>query len=74
MTANPPPERVRTTVDLDPTTHKSLRQWALDEDVKIVDVWRALLHRLLTDEQVARKVRRDLQGKQITRHRPPKRS
>jgi len=56
--------------------HRELRRWALEHDVKLTDVWPALIGRLLTDQQVERKVERDLEASRspVTGRRGPRRA
>lgn len=52
---------VRITVDLAPDLHNQLKIWAATEGVKLSDVVRALASELLSDEQLAERVRRTIE-------------
>ncbi|MCD0484925.1 hypothetical protein LO771_21690 [Streptacidiphilus sp. ASG 303] len=61
---------VRTTVDLDPTLHRRLKRWTADAAVKLdvvdlplVEVLRALVRRVIVDEDLAAAVLDDLRAR-----------
>lgn len=65
--AKPSTSRVRMTTDVDPVDHRAFKRWcdgAAEQlgrsNVAGQDVVRALLHRLLTDRDLARQVLADL--------------
>jgi hypothetical protein len=65
--AGPHTKPIRSTVDLSPARHASLKTWCQETAVEIgesrittQDVLRVLVARLLTDETLARKIRADL--------------
>ena len=51
---------VRVTVDLAPDLHNQLKVWAATESVKLSEVFRALAGELLTDAELAERVRRTI--------------
>jgi hypothetical protein len=58
---------IRSTVDLPPARHRSLKAWSAETATEIgrarvttQEVINALVHRMLTDETLARKIRDDL--------------
>jgi predicted dienelactone hydrolase len=58
---------IRSTVDLSPARHRSLKAWSAETATEIgrarvttQEVINALVHRMLTDETLARKIRDDL--------------
>lgn len=69
MVASPKAKPIRSTVDLAPTRHASLKSWCGETAVELgvsrvttQDVMRTLVARLLTDETLARKIRADLRA------------
>lgn len=67
--AAPHVKPIRSTIDLPPMRHASLKSWCGETAVQIgrsrvttQDVMRTLVDRLLTDETLARKIREDLRS------------
>lgn len=56
----PRQEHVRITLDLEPTLHRDMKRWAVDNDAKLVDVARILFARLLEHPPTAAAVRQAL--------------